>query len=175
MAKKSIIKLNEQYFSCNPINENFVDVPASNTESESEAPTIAIARVISQNADDDICKTNPDDWSDETKLKCADKNKDKDKDGDSDGDGKEDSKKKKYRTKVRSKKRTLKGSKKGSRKGSRKGGSRKGGSKKGGSKKGGSKKRSKKSKEGFCAGNTCLTEDNLKSLIKLLKKLELKK
>jgi len=180
MAKKSIIKLNEQYFSCNPINENFEDVPTSNAESESEAPAIAIARVIASNpnADDDICKTNPDDWSDETKLKCADKNKNED------GEGKEDSKKKKYRTKVRSKKRTLKGSKKGSRRGSkkgsrkggsRKGGSKKGGSKKGGSKKGGSKKRSKKSKEGFCAGNTCLTEDNLKSLIKLLKKLELKK
>jgi hypothetical protein len=42
--------------------------------------------------------------------------------------------------------------------------------------KGGSKKASKgKRREGFCAGNTCLTEDNLKSLIKLLKKLELKK
>ena len=45
--------------------------------------------------------------------------------------------------------------------------------------KGSSKKSSKKAgkgkREGFCAGNTCLTEDNLKSLIKLLKKLELKK
>ncbi len=38
-----------------------------------------------------------------------------------------------------------------------------------------SKKSSKKRKEGFCAGNTCLSEGNLKSLIKLLKKLELKK
>lgn len=188
MAKKNIIKLNDQYFSCNRI-ENFDDTSKINaeveveveveTETSQEEPPIKVKlhsddQQLKLHSDDHpktkggICMTNPDDWSDETRKKCTD-----------DDTNEDSTPKKRYRTRVGSKKRSLKGSKRGSRKGSKKGsrkGSRKG-SKKGSKKrsKKGSKKRSKKNTEGFCAGNTCLTESNLKSLIKLLKKLELKK
>lgn len=121
MSKKNIIKLNEQYFSCNPINENF----EATTEIKSKVDTAERKKL---NA---LCKTNPDNWSDETRMKCNNMKKRRSK------------KRRSSRRPRRSKKR--------------------------------SKKYSEKTKEGFCAGNTCLTEDNLKSLINLLKKLELKK
>lgn len=160
MAKKNIIKLNDQYFSCNRI-ENFDDTSKINAEVEVETETSQEEPPIKVQL-----------HSDDQQLKLHSNDHPKTTDDDTNEDS---TPKKRYRTRVGAKKRSLKGSKKGSRKGSKKGsrkGSRKGSKKR--SKKG-SKKRSKKNTEGFCAGNTCLTESNLKSLIKLLKKLELKK
>ena len=63
--------------------------------------------------------------------------------------------KKKKRSKKKSKKRSKKKSKKRSKKRS--------------------KKKSKKIQEGFCAGDTCINESDLKNIINLLKKLDFKK
>jgi hypothetical protein len=71
--------------------------------------------------------------------------------------------KKKKRSKKKSKKRSKKKSKKRSKKKSKKRSKKR------------SKKKSKKIQEGFCAGDTCINESDLKNIINLLKKLDFKK
>jgi hypothetical protein len=135
MSKKSIIKLNEKYFSCNPVNENFEDTP----EIDSDA--------------NDTDSSSDKEYTDTSNQPNKDSNV----------KGNSIEKKKK-----RSKKRSRRGSRRRTSRRTKK-------IPKNRSNKNKEAKEDKKTKEGFCAGNTCLTENNLKSLIKLLKKLELKK
>jgi len=162
MSKKNIIKLNKQYFSCNPINENFEDlenVPVINAETEQTEPITINDNVSLESTNSEDNNSPPlriatnDMESPKKKTKKRSKRRSRRR------SRRRSKRRSKKRSKRRSKRRSRKGSKKGSRKGSRKG----------------SKKGSKKRKEGFCAGNTCITESDLKNIINLLKNLELKK
>jgi hypothetical protein len=149
MSKKNIIKLNEQYFSCNPINENFEDLPVINAETDNSSQQASI--IINTNKEPLITKKD----SDQTKSKKSSKKRSKRR------SRRRLTKKQRLLElrRLRSKKSSKRGSKKVSKRGSKRA----------------SKKRSKKSREGFCAGNTCITESDLKNIINLLKNLELKK
>jgi len=165
MSKKNIIKLNKQYFSCNPINENFEDLPVINAETE---PITIDDNISSEKVYIDTEENKEPLIMSNQKISPHKHSKG----AHSKKRSKKHSKKRSKRSSIvagkrRSKKLSKRGSKKGSRKGSKKG-SRKGSKKR-------SKKRSKKSREGFCAGNTCITESDLKNIINLLKNLELKK
>jgi hypothetical protein len=175
MSKKNIIKLNEQYFSCKKIKENFEDIPEKTyLDTDELDPSIRDAyknkdyynedsstsikpRIVSYNPQKPkvggICTSNPAYWDDKTRIKCmTDKIKPK-------VGGICTSNPAYWDDETRIKCMADKINKNSNKK----------------PKKNSKKKSSKKKKEGFCAGNTCLTENNLKSLIKLLKKLELKK
>jgi hypothetical protein len=158
MSKKNIIKLNKQYFSCNPINENFDDVPVINAETE---PIVIGDNISSEDKYEKVSIDTEPKTNDEPVVMSNEKGSSKR--GSKRGSRRRSKRGSKRRSRRSSRRRSKKGSKRSSRRRSKKGSKKR------------SKKRSKKSKEGFCAGKTCITESDLKNIINLLKNLELKK
>ena len=131
---KNIVKLNDQYFSCSPITENFEDVKGT-ANLYSSGQKIENRKHVTKVSDNKKYKNKA---SKENLRKSSKKSSTKSLKKSSVKSPKKSSVKSPKKSSVKSPKKT-------------------------------------RTRKGFCAGDTCLTEGDLKNIIDLLKQLELKK